>query len=318
MNTTEKVALALLSMQRHSWEQGVAMQAFLEMGQKDTVIAMAYEAVYRSTADGRCATIGFTEAITDPCSVGEALLAAAQWTGDDYLINGSHALLHWALKDAPRNKDGVLYHLTTGTEFWADSFYMLPPFLVCAGEYTAALQNFYGYWNALYDHTNHLLRHMWDDAKKIYIRSAHWGTGNGWALAAMARMLPMLYEAGYQNDADTICNYAKELLDGVLHYLRPDGFFHDVLDDPNTFVETNLSQMTAYSIYRGVADGWLSQDYLAEAEQMRKAARSKVNAYGLVCDACGAPHFDKPGQSPEAQAFYLLMEQAALSMSSSS
>ena len=38
---------ALLAMQRHSWEQGVAMQAFWELGDEDVVLAMAKEAAYR-------------------------------------------------------------------------------------------------------------------------------------------------------------------------------------------------------------------------------------------------------------------------------
>ena len=46
-NMIRKAALVLLSMQRHSWEQGVAMQAFLEMGDMETVTAMAIGAVYR-------------------------------------------------------------------------------------------------------------------------------------------------------------------------------------------------------------------------------------------------------------------------------
>ena len=40
---TERVKRALLSMQRHNWEQGVAAQAFLEAGDKDIAIAMAHE-----------------------------------------------------------------------------------------------------------------------------------------------------------------------------------------------------------------------------------------------------------------------------------
>ncbi|MGA9120248.1 MAG: glycosyl hydrolase, partial [Bacteroidota bacterium] len=41
----DKVKLAMLSMQRATWEQGVAMQAFLESGESDLVILMAKDAV---------------------------------------------------------------------------------------------------------------------------------------------------------------------------------------------------------------------------------------------------------------------------------
>ena len=69
--------------------------------------------------------------------------------------------------------------------------------------------------------------------------------------------------------------------------------------------------MTAYTIYRGMKDGWLAEKYLPAADKMRRGANEKVNAYGFVEGVCGAPTFDKPGFSPEGQAFYLLMEQAA-------
>ena len=40
-STLEKVTLAMLSMQRATWEQGVAMQAMLELGETELVILMA-------------------------------------------------------------------------------------------------------------------------------------------------------------------------------------------------------------------------------------------------------------------------------------
>lgn len=192
---TERAKRALLAMQRHSWEQGLAMQAFYEQGDMETVTFLACEAVYRSTEDGRAATIGVFDAVTDPCSVGEVLLAVCERTKDEALIKGKDALLTWALERAPRNEDGVLYHLDTCKQFWVDSMYMLPPFLAAAGYYEEALQNFYGYYEALYDKEQGLMSHMWDDEKKTFIRKAHWGTGNGWALAAMVRMQALLPEA---------------------------------------------------------------------------------------------------------------------------
>ncbi len=306
----EKAAKILLGMQRHSWEQGTAMQAFLEMGDRETVIAMAHDAAYRSLADGRTAMLPGETACTDPCSVGEALVWVCKWTEDEYFQKSLDGLLKWALEKAPRNEKGVIYHMDNGTEFWADSFYMLPPFLLAAGYCREALAQFEGYWEALYDREAHLLRHRWDDAAKQFINPAHWGTGNGWALAAMARMLPGLREAGMEKEAEQMTGRAVELLEGVLQYMSADGTFSDVVDRVDSFVEVNLSQMSAYTIYRGIADGWLSEKYLDKANLMREAAEKRCSRYGVIRDVCGAPFFDKSGCSPEAQAFFLLMENA--------
>ncbi|MDL2323656.1 glycoside hydrolase family 88 protein [Ruminococcaceae bacterium OttesenSCG-928-A16] len=307
---TEKVKLALLGMQRHSWEQGVAMQAFLEQGDMEAVVALAKEAVWRQTPDGRAAMIGVSDAITDPCAVGEGLLAAANHTKAQDLLHGNQLLLQWALQKAPRNASGVLYHLNTSKQFWVDSMYMLPPYLAASGYYTQALDNLYGYWQALFDEEASLMHHMWDDETKTYVRAAHWGVGNGWALAALARMFNLL-PTKMLPEKQRIAAMGQTLVDGVLKYMRQDGLFHDVVDDPSTFVETNLSQMLAYTLYRGVHSGWLPSSYLAPAQKLRSAARSKVDEYGLVQGVCGSPSFDKPGVAPEGQAFYLLMESAA-------
>lgn len=306
----ETVQIALLAMQRHSWEQGVAMQAFYELGKMDIVVAMAKEAVYRSLPDGRVATIGVTDAITDSCAAGEALIVAAQETKDKDLLEGAEKLLNWVLYQAPRNQEGVLFHLLDRSEFWVDSMYMLPPYLAAAGHYGEALINIQGYFKALYDEKTHTMHHMWDDKDKKYIREAHWGVGNGWALAGLARVIDLLPES-YEQEKKELISMVKELLDGVLSYKRQDGLFHDVIDDKNTFVETNLSQMVAYTIYRGLSSKWLSKEYVIQADTLRQAVLKKVDKIGLVQGVCGAPTFDKAGVAPEGQAFFLLMEAAA-------
>jgi rhamnogalacturonyl hydrolase YesR len=308
-DTTAKVKIALLAMQRHSWEQGTAMQAFLEQGDTEIVTAMAKEAVYRQTKDGRAAIIGIVDAVTDPCSVGEALLYACEKTGDPVLKKGYDTLLEWARHRAPRSKAGVVYHLESQPQFWSDSMYMLPPFLAAAGYYDEALVNLYGYWDVLYDEKAKLMSHIWDDEKRVFIRKAHWGGGSGWTLAAFARIYDLLPEK-YEQDKRNIADMGKALADGLISYMRSDGLFHDVVDDPATFVETNLSQMLAYTLYRAMSGKWLNPSYLPTADTLYKAVNTKVDSYGLVRGCCGAPSFDKPGVSPEGQAFYLLMDAA--------
>ena len=300
-------------MQRYPWEQGIAMQAFLEAGDMDIVIPMAIESAYRCSADGRTAQLGDTVSVTDPCSTGEGLLEAWKRTGDPAIKKAFDGLLNWAMEGAPRNPEGIVYHRTDGPEFWADSVYMLPPFLAAAGEPDACLHQIYGYLDALQDPETLLMRHMWDDERKIFIRAALWGTGSGWTVAGLARVIGLLPEA-YAEERKKLTEITRRMLDSMLLYLREDGLFHDVLDDPGSFVETNCAQMTAYTIFRGVAEGWLPDTYLKAAQRMRLAALSKVDRFGRVQDACGAPTFDKSGSSPEANAFCILMETAAMQL----
>lgn len=309
----DKVKMAALATQRYSWEQGTLAQAFLEQGDRDVVIAMAREAAYRQSDDGRAASMRGQHAVTDPCANGEALIFAWEQTGDEYFRNAYEKLLHWAAVTAPRSEEGIVYHMDYAPEIWVDSFYMLPPFLARAGKFGEAMRQIRGYWDILFRHEKKLLAHMWDDGEKRFLREDVWGVGNGWAMAGMTRVLRMLPE-GYEAEKAELIEKINILLEGALRLQLENGLFYDVPDRPDTFVEVNFAQMVAYTIYRGVKGGWVSPELLPCAEIIRSTARSKVNAYGLVEGVCGAPSFDKPGTAPEGQAFFLLMEAARRDM----
>lgn len=305
---TDRVKRALLGMQRYNWEQGVAAQAFLEAGDEELAIALAVEGANRQHADGRCCHIADSTAVTDPCAVGEALIFAAEKTGDPFLLAAKDRLLHWALRDAPRSPAGVVYHFLDSRMIWVDSMYMLPPFLARAGEYDEAMRQLDGYWAILFTPENGLLAHQWSDAEERFLRKDAWAVGNGWAMAGMARVIELMPQE--HPGRARIIRRVQQLLAASLRFQREDGAFRDVLDDPSAFREVNFAQMLAYTIYRGVRAGWLEAELLPFAEKARASALNEVDQYGLVRHVCGAPTFDKPGVAPEGQAFHIMMEAA--------
>ncbi|MEG8947829.1 glycoside hydrolase family 88 protein [Rosettibacter firmus] len=308
-STLEKVKLAMLSMQRATWEQGVAMQAMLESGEEELVILMAKEAVLRQSPDGRLAMLGEEFALSDACSPGEAVLWAAKKTGDESLMNGFNKLLDYIMNKAPRNKDGIIYHFTNVPQIWSDINYMLPPFLAVAKKYEEAVKQIEGAFSCLWNPDKKLLSHMWDCEKNEFVRKDCWGVGNGWSAAGLTRVINMLPDS-MQQEKNKLINYVKDIIDGCIAHIREDGLFHNIVDNPNSFVETNLSQMLAYTIYRGIKSGWLDKSYKKYADKMRTAAHSKVDKLGLVQGVCGSPEFDHPGTATEGQAFFILMEAA--------
>jgi unsaturated rhamnogalacturonyl hydrolase len=305
----QKVKRALLGMQRAAWEQGVAAQAFLELGDTQQVVLMAHDAIVRQWMDGRLAMLGTDHAVTDPAANGEPLLVAARVTQNPIYREAARRMLGYLLHHAPRTDGGVLHHITDAPQVWIDSMYMAPPFLAVAGEPREAVRQIDGMRELLWDSESRLFSHIWDDGQKQFARKAFWGVGNGWAAAGMTRVIHALPGDMIQ-ERDRLIEYVREVIDGCLTYQRDDGLFHDVVDDPATFVETNLAQMLAYTIYRGLQRGWLTARYRAAADRMRRAAHAKVDEYGFVRGVCGSPTFDKPGVAPEGQAFFLLMEAA--------
>jgi rhamnogalacturonyl hydrolase YesR len=305
----DKVKSAMLSMQRYAWEQGVASQSLLELGETELVILMAKDAVLRQQEDGRLAVVGCFQGVTDPAANGESVLFAAKVTGDPVLKKGAEKMLNYLLEKAPKTSSGILYHISDKPQVWIDSLYMAPPFIAVSGYPKEAVKQIKGFRDILWNKDKKLFSQIWDDKKKSFIQKECWGVGNGWAAAGITRVIKSL-PLEMAHEKKVLTEFLKEIIDGCLNHIRMDGFFHNIVDDPKTFVETNLGQMLAYSIYRGVKGGWLEPSYIKHAEKMRKAAHSKVDKYGFVRDVCGAPEFESPGTAVEGQAFFILMEAA--------
>ncbi|HEX3044904.1 MAG TPA: glycoside hydrolase family 88 protein [Bacillota bacterium] len=305
----QKVTQAMLAMQRRAWEQGVAGQALVELGETELAVLVAKDAVVNQAKDGRLGLNGDNRPVADPASNGGPVLFAGKATGDSQLIEAAKRMLQYLLYQAPRTREGLIYHNHIENMIWVDAFYMVPPFLAEAGAHEEAVKQIKGYRQKLWNEERKLFHHIWDEDLQRFERKLFWGVGNGWAAAGMARVIRALPEA-MKSEKELLAGFVKEVIDGCFRYQRADGLFHDILDDPATFVETNAAQMLSYSIYRGVKGGWLSASYLPQADRIREAVYEKVDEFGLVQGVCGAPNFNRPGTATEGQAFFLLMEAA--------
>jgi len=303
----QRVKNATLAMQRKDWEQGSVAQAFLESGDTTAAIQMARAALIYAEPNGRLALLG-NSGLIDCAMLGEALYVASKKTNDSVLATANERLKEYILKRAARAPDGTLYHAER--QMWVDSYNCAIPYLAAMGIYDEALAQEKGLRKRLWDDDRKLYYHIWDDGNQKWINKVHWGVGNGWAAVGLTRLIKALPESR-KTERKELVGHLKMLIDGCLKNIRDDGLFHNLIDDPKTFVETNLSQMLAYTIYTGIKGGWLPAVYKSYADSMRKAARAKVDKYGFVQDVCGAPTFDKPSIAPEGQAFFILMESAA-------
>jgi unsaturated rhamnogalacturonyl hydrolase len=285
------VLRALLAMQRQSWEQGVASQAALDLGEHELARLLAEAAVVTQAADGRLG--GDDDNAVNGAACGEAVLRCG-------FTEAAERQLQWLRYAAPRADDGALFHVLDRREVWADTVYMVVPFLALTGHldeavrqvraHRAALCSDRGLYAAIAPH-----------------RPAHWGGGNGWVVAGIARAIRIAPDL---RDSE-LPAHAREVLDACLALRRTDGLFHDVLDDPATFRESNAAQMFAYAALTGATDGWLPVSYAATGRDLLAAASREIDEFGFVRNACGAPRFDRPGTSVEAQAFHLLAVAAA-------
>jgi len=84
-----------------------------------------------------------------------------------------------------------------------------------------------------------------------------WGRGDGWMAVGMTEMLRLMPRDD-PNRARIAAAYAK-MMATLLRYQGADGMWHQVIDDPHSYVETSSSAMFAYAFITGVKNGWLDR-----------------------------------------------------------
>ncbi len=306
----EKAIAAMLCMQRQCWEHAVGGRALVHAGKRELAILFAKDAALRQRPDGRPGMVEDCTASTDAIAHTALLVYAARETADPKLIAAVENVKAYAYNRAPRDAEGTLYHVIDEPQFWSDCTYMAPPSFAALGDYAEAMRQFRGAKKHLWDTEANMLYHIYDDGKKEWVRKKFWGGGNGWTAAGLAEVIEQMPDTLAAEKRELI-EWLEALLSGCLAHRRQDGLFHDVVDEPETFVESNLGQMLAFSIFTGVHGGWLNRKWLPEALVMREAAIAKIDEWGILQGACGSPFFDRPGTSTEAQAFTIMMEVAA-------
>ena len=308
--SVEKVKRAMLAMTRQCWEQGIAAQAMLECGDTETMCLMARDCVVRQNADGRLCDVETTPAIVDPTVCAESVLAAGRLMNDTRMIDAAMRNVAYLLHDAPGTPDGARYHILGDEEVWADSMAMGPHVLMLAGYRDEGMAHYRAIERRLKDPETGLYHHKWHEGKQAFTRGLYWGVGNGWALVGLMRMTRAMLDAGDPR-ADELAADFTALVEAMISYQAENGLFHDVLDDGETFYESETSEMFAYSIYNMVSWNKMEDRYLQRADMARRAVAARVDANGIVQGCSGSPTFEQEGTSVEAQAHYIMMEVAA-------
>src|SRR6185437_14927510 len=87
------------------------------------------------------------------------------------------------------------------------------------------------------------------------LTDAAWGRGNAFAAIGLALTLtefPKKHE-GYR---ELLRSY-RQLMEVLAKYQDPDGLWRNVIDHPGAYAEYSATAMIAFSMLRGVREGWL-------------------------------------------------------------
>jgi unsaturated rhamnogalacturonyl hydrolase len=174
---------------------------------------------------------------------------------------------------------------------WIDDLFMSVPALAQMGNLTGTVDYFddavrqvFRFSERMFNRETGLFMHGWVMDMAEHPRF-HWGRANGWALMAIVELLdklPMLHP--YRNGITEILNCQAKGLAGLQ---SGTGFWHQLLDRTDSYLETSATAIFAYSIARAINQGFLgAKEYGPMAIVAWNAVSSKINDAGQVEGTC--------------------------------
>lgn len=192
------------------------------------------------------------------------------------------------------------YRLTDGTlarnrpqpnTIWLDDLFMSVPALAQMGKlsgqrkyYDEACRQILAYAKRMFKPDKGLYMHGWVEGMAEH-PAFHWARANGWALMATVELLEVLPENHPQRPQ--ILSLLKAHAKGLASYQSGSGFWHQLLDREDSYLETSATAIYAYSLARAVNRGWIDAKAYAPMTLLAwNAVSAKINARGQVEGTC--------------------------------
>lgn len=112
-----------------------------------------------------------------------------------------------------------------------------------------------------------------------------WGRANGWAILTMCEVLDVL--PADHPGRNEVLQLLRAHIKGICAVQDKTGFWHQLLNDKDTYLETSATAIYTYCIAHAICEGWVDAlSYGAQALLAWNAVSTKVNAKGQVEGTC--------------------------------
>lgn len=179
-------------------------------------------------------------------------------------------------------------HLNT---LWLDDLFMSVPALAQMGKLTGeakyfddAVKQVLQFSQRMFNKEKGLYMHGWVQGMEVHPQF-HWARANGWAVMTLVELLEVLPEThpGY---ADVLIQLQAHMA-GLASCQSGTGFWHQLLNRPDSYLETSATAIFTYSIARAINRDYIDkQTYSAMALLAWNAVSTQVNEKGQVMGTC--------------------------------
>jgi unsaturated rhamnogalacturonyl hydrolase len=174
---------------------------------------------------------------------------------------------------------------------WLDDLYMSVPALAQMGKLTGerkyfddAAKQIIQFSSRMFNKDLGVYMHGWVQGMTTH-PEFHWARANGWAIMAMVELLDVLPDN--HPSRETILGLLRAHVKGIASYQAGNGFWHQLLDRNDSYLETSATAIYAYCIAHAINKGWVDAvAYAPMASLAWNAVATKVNDKGQVEGTC--------------------------------
>lgn len=174
---------------------------------------------------------------------------------------------------------------------WLDDMYMGIPSLAQMGKLTGdkkyfddAVKQVNQFSQRMFNKDLGIYMHGWVEEMEIH-PEFHWARANGWALMSMVELLDVLPED--HPGRPFVIAQLKAHVKGLTAFQSGSGFWHQLLDRPDSYLETSATAIYAYCIAHACNKGWINPVAYGPAAMLAwNAVTTKINDKGQVEGTC--------------------------------
>jgi unsaturated rhamnogalacturonyl hydrolase len=231
-------------------------------------------------------------ALDDAGAVAAAMIKTLRVGGNAGIRPLADHLVNYVFTKEFRFPDGTLArNRPQPNTLWLDDLYMGVPAIAQMGKLTGdkkyfddAVKQVLQFSKRMFNKEKNVYMHGWVQEMKEH-PEYHWARANGWAIMAMVELLDVLPETHPGRKA--VLNQLQLHAKGLKSYQSGFGFWHQLLDKNDSYLETSATAIYAYCFARAINKGWIDAKAYAPAAILAwNAVTTKVNAKGQVEGTC--------------------------------
>ncbi len=200
--------------------------------------------------------------------------------------------VNYIMKKEFRLSDGTLArNRPQPNSLWLDDLFMGVPAIAQMGKltgdkkyYDEAVKQVIQFSKRMFNSQKGLYMHGWVEGMSTHPQF-HWARANGWAILTKVELLEVLPENHPQRAQ--ILELLRAHVQGLTSYQSGSGFWHQLIDRNDSYLETSATAIYAYCIARAINKGWIDRLAYSPACLLAwNAVATKVNAKGQVEGTC--------------------------------